>query len=199
MVKTGGVSLPYVGSTPTLPTMTTKERILELRQQGKTYNEIVEIVGCTKSLVCYYCGDNQKAKTRHRQRAMRGTNFVQKKLEHFKYDKPFQDRVRDFQSRLVGTHRKKEYDKNFDYKAVLEKFGDNPTCYLTGRLIDLNNSKSYSFDHIIPLAKDGASDLDNLGLTCKEANHAKYDLTVDEFLALCKEVLEHHGYDVQKR
>lgn len=32
-----------------------KEEILELRKNGKTYNEIVEILKCSKSTVSYYC------------------------------------------------------------------------------------------------------------------------------------------------
>ena len=37
-----------------------------------------------------------------------------------------------------------------------------------------------------------------MGLACKEANMAKSDMTVDEFFNLCKEVLEHNGYKVNK-
>ena len=32
-----------------------KERILKLRALGKTYNEIVSAVGCSKSVVAYHC------------------------------------------------------------------------------------------------------------------------------------------------
>lgn len=48
-----------------------RDRILELREQGKTYNEIVEIVGCSKSTVSYHCGQEQKVKTLTRQRDRR--------------------------------------------------------------------------------------------------------------------------------
>lgn len=43
-----------------------KQRILELKAQGKNYKEIKEIVGCSKSTVSYYCGENQKEKARIR-------------------------------------------------------------------------------------------------------------------------------------
>ena len=33
-----------------------KDKILELRSQGKTYNEIVEILGCSKGTISYHCG-----------------------------------------------------------------------------------------------------------------------------------------------
>lgn len=37
-----------------------KEQILKLREEGKTYNQIVEILHCSKSLISYYCNDNTK-------------------------------------------------------------------------------------------------------------------------------------------
>ena len=40
-----------------------KEQILKLRGEGKTYKEITEILGCGKSTIAYYCGENQKEKT----------------------------------------------------------------------------------------------------------------------------------------
>lgn len=43
-----------------------KESILELREQGKTYKEIVTILGCSKSTVSYHCGDGQKEKSKCR-------------------------------------------------------------------------------------------------------------------------------------
>lgn len=48
-----------------------KENILRLRAEGKTYNQIVEDLGCAKSTVAYHCGLDQKAKTRYRTRGLR--------------------------------------------------------------------------------------------------------------------------------
>ena len=47
--------------------MSNETEILELRKQGKTYKEITLAVGCSKSLVSYYCGKNQKQKNLQRQ------------------------------------------------------------------------------------------------------------------------------------
>ena len=57
----------------------------------------------------------------------------------------------------------------------------------------------YCFDHIIPVSKGGSNDLSNLGITTPAANYSKSDLTVEEYLNLCKLVLEHHGYTVNKQ
>ena len=43
-----------------------KEQILKLRSEGKTYNQIKEILGCSKSTIAYHVGDGQKQKTRDR-------------------------------------------------------------------------------------------------------------------------------------
>lgn len=44
-----------------------KDEIEKLRAEGKTYKEISEITGCSKSTASYYCGKDQKTKTRIRQ------------------------------------------------------------------------------------------------------------------------------------
>ena len=41
-------------------------------------------------------------------------------------------------------------------------------------------------------------DLSNLGITIPSVNYAKNDLTIDEFISLCKSVLEYNGYTVNK-
>jgi 5-methylcytosine-specific restriction endonuclease McrA len=69
---------------------------------------------------------------------------------------------------------------------------------LTGRTIDLLKPKTYQCDHILPVSKGGKSSLENMGLACKEANQAKSDMIMDDFLKLCKEVLEHNGYTVSR-
>jgi len=71
-------------------------------------------------------------------------------------------------------------------------------CYLTGRTFDLDNASSFHFDHIVPKSKGGTNELENLGVCVPEANVAKGDLSVKEFIQLCKDVLEHNGYTVKK-
>lgn len=55
--------------------MNLKEQILELRSQGKTYLEITNALGCSKSTVSYYCGSDQKEKTRIRTSQTRSKRF----------------------------------------------------------------------------------------------------------------------------
>jgi predicted transcriptional regulator len=182
-----------------------KEEILKLRKEGKTYKQISEIVGCAKSTVAYYCGKGQKEKADIRRKRNSKVNTISKKIDRF-VRKALQDKSDGFQrergyvykpnqkggrrSQSVGKH----LPKTFNYKDVIERFGDNTKCYLTGRDINLLEPKQYQFDHKVPPNKGGDHTIENLGITCKEANFAKGNLLVDEFLDLCKEVLENHGY-----
>jgi 5-methylcytosine-specific restriction endonuclease McrA len=86
----------------------------------------------------------------------------------------------------------------FTVKDLVEKIGDDPICYLTGRKIDLNHSKAYHLDHVVPKSRGGDDTLDNCQIACREANFAKGDLSYDEFIQLCKEVLEHHENKLSK-
>lgn len=56
-----------------------KERILALREQGKSYREIQEELGCSKGTIAYHCGAGQKDKTLSRQHDRRSqiTKFIQ--------------------------------------------------------------------------------------------------------------------------
>ena len=89
-------------------------------------------------------------------------------------------------------------NKHFTYKEAIEHFGGTTTkCYLTGRIIDILKD-DYCLDHIVPISKGGSNQLSNMGMTCPEANASKADLTLEEYLNLCKEVLENFGYTITK-
>ena len=94
---------------------------------------------------------------------------------------------------LLGTEIKEDghLTKNFTTQDVLNKFGDNPVCYLTGTPIDLNKPETYHFDHVIPASKGGTNDLSNLEICLKEANNAKNDLNLSELYSLCESILNH--------
>ena len=165
-----------------------KEQILKLRAEGKTYNEIEKLVGCSKSTISYHCGDGQKEMGEIRRRRYLSTlnGILKRKKDNFSF--------------INGTRmcKGKRVSLNFSAKEFREKILANSKCYLTGREIDLFKPKSYHCDHIIPVSKGGMSSLENMGLSCKEANMAKSDMSLDDFLQLCKEVLNHNGYSVNK-
>lgn len=176
-----------------------KTRIIKLRAKGKTYKEICSILHCSKGTVAYYLGDNQPAKSRARKNKSRKKNPINRKIESFKHRGR-----RGLRNKIYKFHRSKitenkirlnklsETELNFGPKEVLEKLGVSPVCYLSGRPIDLSDPLSYHFDHIIPVSKGGLNVLSNLGVACKEANQAKNDTLLEDFLLLCQEIVNYN-------
>lgn len=171
--------------------------IIKLRNKGKSYSEIQKILGCSKGTISYHCGEGQKEKSKSRLRKRRKTlkGLIEHKIYNFGR-KIIIGRIRSF--KRGGTSKKKTTGK-FKYNSAYNNIINNPICYLTGRKIDLSNSKSYELDHIIPPRKGGKNTLKNMGLSCRDANQGKNDLTVREFIKLCKEVCEWNGYKVSKK
>lgn len=99
-------------------------------------------------------------------------------------------------NKIIRFHRDKKLWKyppmTFKAKDLLEKIGENPICYLTGRPINLLDGQSYHLDHIIPKNKGGENSLENCNIACRDANQAKGNLLYDEFILLCEEVLDFH-------
>lgn len=181
-----------------------KPKIIELSDQGYSYNQIADALGCSKGTISYHLGQGQKEKARKRSQKTRESNPLKTKYWHFISEKQLGSKPsaidgkvrkilhskRSTFASINRTHGYKGYDFMFTLDELIEKIGDNPVCYLTGREIDLSKSRSYSLDHIIPRSKGGDNSLENCGLTCRDANQAKYDLTLEEFVSLCQEVVD---------
>jgi 5-methylcytosine-specific restriction endonuclease McrA len=168
-----------------------KEQILKLRAEGKSYNEIKKALGCSKGTIAYHCGQGQKQKTKNRTENSRRNNPLLQKVDRFKNIK---HRLRLFSR----DSRKGDYTKlNFNYSDVLKKFGTNPDCYLTGESLCLYEAQSYNLDHVIPRSRGGENSLDNMGVATPQANKAKSDLLLSEFIELCEKVLKNFGYRVE--
>ena len=56
-----------------------KEQILQLRNSGKTYNEISLILGCSKGTISYHCGEGQKQKIKDRKIRLKSGIYIPKK------------------------------------------------------------------------------------------------------------------------
>lgn len=175
-----------------------KDEIIKLRNEGKSYNQIKIILGCSKSTISYHCGEGQKLKSKERLKKLLGTSPLLKKIDNFK-NRRLSNKTRDFQRKRDGNKYSNERVYDFTQDDVINKISKNPICYLSGEQIDISDTKSYHFDHIIPLSKGGDNTLKNLGITTKSINRSKSDLTIDEFIELCKTVLIYNGYKVSKK
>jgi hypothetical protein len=69
--------------------VTIKEQILELRAQGKSYRQIEKELGCARSTISYYLGDNQKEKAVHRGGRYRA--FIARYIKTYKEITPCAD------------------------------------------------------------------------------------------------------------
>lgn len=190
-----------------------KEEILKLRNEGKSYRDIKKLLKCSLSTISYYCGDGQKEKTLNRTRS-RKKNILVRKTDGFKYrieknnkidelkakeERYVRESVRKFQKRDNNVKGAINNDINttFTWEDVLNKFGENTYCYLSGEKINLFEN-NYNMDHIIPSSKGGSNTFDNLGILHKTVNYMKGNLTKDELIGWCKKILEFNGYKIEK-
>lgn len=176
-----------------------KENILKLRSEGKSYDDIAKILGCSKGTVTYHCGAGQKDLAKKRVARFRAKiPPIQRKLYGYRTRQNINNKVQTFGMKGSNNTKRRDQYTDFNVQDVIDKFQKEPKCYLTGKTIDLSKPSTYTFDHIIPKSRGGSCNIDNLGLCTKAANQAKHNLTPEEFIDLCKEILIHHGYKITK-
>jgi hypothetical protein len=168
-----------------------KEKILKLRSEGKSYNQIKDILGCSKGTISFHCGEGQKQKSNNRTKKFRNKNKLVGKIDVFKRKLYFSSR--DFSRiRSKGRYTKIFISEQIKVKDVINKFGKIAKCYLTGKEFNLLEDSGYSLDHIIPYSNYGASDINNMGILDSKINIMKGYLSVQEFIYLCTKVADYN-------
>ena len=179
-----------------------KDKILELWSKGYSYRQIQAKLGCSKGTIAYHCGEGQKYKSFCRSKIKRDNQHpLVRKVETFRTKKFFTSnnkktipvrnklkeklyiRIHNFSLEKSGV-----YNMLFTVEDLLQKIGNNPKCSLSGRPIDLMDSKSYELDHIVSRSNGGDNSLENCQLLLKSVNRMKHNLDLEEFISLCKDI-----------
>jgi 5-methylcytosine-specific restriction endonuclease McrA len=163
--------------------------ILQIKAENPIwgYAKIAQAAKCSKNGVRFHLSAAAREKVKQRVASYRKRHRLEERLRNFT------ERKKNFDKSTKGRRRK--LPSEFTVKQLRAKLEKDPFCYLTGDPIDLTGS-NYTFDHKIPVARGGKNTLVNLGLATKEANQAKADLTLTEFIELCLKVVKHAGYAV---
>jgi hypothetical protein len=182
-----------------------ESKIKDLKEKGFSYNKIKSELNCSKSTISYHLGNDQKLKAKNRVKKYRSNpnSVLSEKIYRFRWrsDKNVMSKIRDFQRRdnslekgsLLSTQ-----PKIFTIEDFLLKIGDEHKCYLSGEPINIYNPIEYSIDHIIPASKNGDNSIENAGLISLTINKMKDNLTVEEFINKCIQILKYNGYKVTK-
>lgn len=178
------------------------DSILNLRAKGKTYSEIQQELGCSKSTISFHCGVGQKDKNKMRAAKWKVTNPSATKIYEFRRDTkgPNEKLSTYYSSKERLRFKFVDFNRNANLSTApvsieegKAKLEENPVCYLTGKPIDLDKLSTWELDHIVPRSKGGNNSLGNMGLASKEANRAKGNLSVEEFVKLCYDVCNNFG------
>jgi 5-methylcytosine-specific restriction endonuclease McrA len=179
------------------------EQVKKLKSEGKSRKEIGEITKLSKSSIKYYLDDKHREKIKQRTKKHRINSPYTRKIERFKRAKKYNRKkvtyIGSYQqhiSKRIYSFMQTNRNEKFTTKDVIDKIGLNPKCYLTGDIIDISKPDTYQFDHIIPVSKGGTNTLDNLNIATRDANNSKYDMLLEDYIKLCKRVLENHGFEV---
>lgn len=100
--------------------MILREQILALRAQGSTYNAIVAELGCAKSTVSYYCGQDQSEKSSTRQRDRR--NRLRKIIDSQKTGRLCMDCQVEYPPYVMDFDHRPGETKSFNVSQVQANF-----------------------------------------------------------------------------
>lgn len=200
---------------------TVAEKIFELKTLGLSYRKIQTILNCSKGTISYHLGEGQKNKTINRTLKRRGRmTRLERKIEYFKHCKPKEPYIYPINKEIRSTkqHLKRKLirkiihfetlkhpitmkklepsitELTFTPENIIEK--SQSKCYLTGRLIDFNDTRSYELDHIIPRSLEGPNTFENCGVACRDANQAKSHMTLEEFFQICIDVVKYNNLKI---
>jgi hypothetical protein len=100
---------------------TLKEKIIALRSQGKTYDQIKAELNCSKGTISYHVGEGQKEKAGIRSLRQRERNMLL--FHRYKEEKGCFDCGKDFPHYVLEFDHKPEFEKTDGVYRVMKTLG----------------------------------------------------------------------------
>lgn len=167
-----------------------------------------------KGTLSYHFGVGQKEKTLARTRKRRAlggawlrmvetfTNakYVEPKEPKEKRGRFWYMMVRTFIGKKYMTSTIQNYWKNYFWPEKGQKTKDGLTfpeirCIYTGKIgkvdVPKDDPKRISLDHNIPKSRGGSNDISNARPVLKRVNDMKGNMSQDEFIELCREIVDY--------
>jgi|TARA_R100000482_G_C5113305_1_gene141682 5-methylcytosine-specific restriction endonuclease McrA len=184
------------------------KQIIALRKKGLPFSKIAKQLKCSISTVSYALRKKTRIKSKQKQDKLpKHKKTITNKIYSFKNTPtPKQNKKlwyinktpRQISKAISTKASTFQRSMTFNYKDVYRKYGDHFPCALTGRPLNFKDPDTYEYDHILPTSRGGENTLDNMQIVCPEVNRAKQNLTDQEFIDLCKEVVIHAGHKIYK-
>lgn len=127
--------------------------------------------------------DPEAARAYHRERHKKNREHNVAKMRAYYARRFFWGRA----MKLRGSHRATASDLASIWKQQRGR------CALTGRRLD----RSAQLDHIVARARGGSDSKSNLRWLCRDANLARRELSDEEFVRLCEDVMAWIGKRIQ--
>ena len=150
------------------------ELILDLHKRGLSSRQIAERVGLSRRAVSDRVSGARK----------KGIGMIKEKLSKFE-----------------TGYKSSKIDRTvpLDRDRAISKILSTTECYLTGRPINVLNREEWSLDHKHPRSRGGTNSIHNMGVAASLVNRSKQNMTVQEFIDMCHDVLKNNGYVVYKK
>jgi hypothetical protein len=198
------------------------DRIDKWRKKGKSYKELSMKFKISKGTLSYRYGQNQKEKTLARQQKRR--DCFQHKVDSFlhqthdvKRNPKFMNKrpERTWDYKIRGFHKDKNNStKGLDMPTAREQMMQHLwpndgkdekgysfpwiACKITGKKVSVMVPKGHYYacnlDHVLPVARGGANELENCQPLTDKINYAKGDMTNEEFFDMITTVTQGDMY-----
>jgi 5-methylcytosine-specific restriction endonuclease McrA len=127
---------------------------------------------------------NKKKYEKLKSDPIRYEKYLTKKREwmrKMRFEQPFR-KLSDHLQKRTGVKV-----KPFDLWKIAKR--QKLICPITGRKL---TNENISIDHIVSRKRGGTNEINNFQLVDFHANLAKFTLTMDELLSLCRDIVNHH-------